>query len=230
MRMPRVNPNRSIDTIDDFQFSSPSVYTCLRVRMANAQLRSPGPGQATPAHDERESSPAEAVESDNTKVDESEDSQCEVDHIYLWLIRQKMILGGSGRQSKFGMIKVSPAMFLLEHAQALENARKAKHQLIQAQVQVPLVLAPLAPPQALVPSLTRTLIYSYVLRAQILSQKSLKRFLNLSLSTQQKGLTKRTDRLLLRFVPYLILKSFRACLWTDFSRKYFSRVKNGMES
>uniref|UniRef100_A0A8W8IHW6 PiggyBac transposable element-derived protein domain-containing protein n=1 Tax=Magallana gigas TaxID=29159 RepID=A0A8W8IHW6_MAGGI len=81
MRMPQVNPNRSIDTIDDFQFSSPSVYTCLRVRMANAQLRSPGPGKAMPAHDERESSPTEAVESDNTKVDESEDFQCEVDHV-----------------------------------------------------------------------------------------------------------------------------------------------------
>lgn len=41
--------------------------------MANAQLRSPWP-----AYDKRESSPAETVESDNTK---SDDSKCEVDNI-----------------------------------------------------------------------------------------------------------------------------------------------------
>ncbi|XP_078339177.1 uncharacterized protein LOC144627109 isoform X2 [Crassostrea virginica] len=79
--MPQVNLLRSIDIFNDFQFSSLTEYTCFRVRMANAQLRSPGPGQATPAHhesnEEQESSPAEAEESDNNKVDESEDSHIE---------------------------------------------------------------------------------------------------------------------------------------------------------
>lgn len=91
-------------------------------------------------------------------------------------------------------------MFLVERGQAPESARKAKSLLIQAQVHVPLVLARPAP-KAQVPSLTRTLIHSFVLIANNLSQKSPKRFLSLSLSTQQKELTKIKDRLLLRFSP-----------------------------
>lgn len=63
------------------QTSNEQRKVCTRIFVFGwAMLRSPGPGQlkTTPVtRGVRESSTAEAVESDNTKVDWWEDAQCE---------------------------------------------------------------------------------------------------------------------------------------------------------
>ena len=123
-------------------------------------------------------------------------------------------------------------MFLIEHTRALRNVKRAVPLVIQIQVPAPLVLAPLAllAPQALVPNLTQILTCCHVLTQQSQSQKSLKKYLNLLLSMQQRESIKGTGKILQRFVQYLILKSCRVYLWIDFSREYFSRGKSGTEN